>query len=79
MERNFFRRVEVAFPIQRQTHRERILSDLDFCLRDNSQAWILQPDGVYVRTMPAPGERPVRAQTELLAKYAAGPGFTQPV
>ncbi len=31
MERNFFRRVEVAFPIQRDTHRERILRDLDSC------------------------------------------------
>ena len=29
MERNFFRRVEVAFPIQRDAHRERILRDLD--------------------------------------------------
>ena len=76
MERNFFRRVEVAFPIQRQTHRERILRDLDFCLRDDTQAWILQPDGVYVRTTPAPGARPVSAQAELLAKYAIGLAFT---
>jgi polyphosphate kinase len=76
MERNFFRRVEVAFPIQRQTHRERILRDIDFCLRDDSQAWILQPDAVYVRTMPAPGARSTSAQTELLAKYATGFAFT---
>src|SRR6201986_3120778 len=38
MERNFFRRVEVAFPITRDTHRVRILQDLDLCLRDNVQA-----------------------------------------
>src|SRR6201996_7174210 len=49
MERNFFRRVEVAFPIQREWHRERILRDLDLCLRDNVQAWILQSDGTYKR------------------------------
>jgi polyphosphate kinase len=79
MERNFFRRVEVAFPIQRPTHRERILRDLDFCLRDDSQAWLLRPDGVYLRTTAPPGERPVSAQAELLAKYATGgPAFPQP-
>ena len=78
MERNFFRRVEVAFPIQRATHRERILRDLDFCLRDDCQAWILHPDGVYVRTTPAPGARAVSAQAELLAKYAIGLAFTAP-
>ncbi len=76
MERNFFRRVEVAFPIQRQAHRERILRDLDFCLSDNTQAWILQPDGAYIRTTPAADARPVSAQAELLAKYATGTPFT---
>ena len=78
MERNFFRRVEVAFPIQRETHRERILRDLDFCLRDDTQAWILQPDGFYVRTKPPAEGRPVTAQMELLAKYSTGSVFTPP-
>jgi polyphosphate kinase len=73
MERNFFRRVEIAFPIQRDTHRERILRDLDVCLRDNTQAWELQPDGSYERVERRPKERPVSAQTELLSIYAAGP------
>ncbi|HUI62033.1 MAG TPA: RNA degradosome polyphosphate kinase, partial [Steroidobacteraceae bacterium] len=41
MERNFFRRVEVAFPIKRRSHRERILRDLDIYLSDNTQAWTL--------------------------------------
>ena len=77
MERNFFRRVEVAFPIQQQTHRERILRDLDVCLRDNTQAWKLLPDGSYERIHRA-GARSVVAQTELLSAYAAGsvPTFT---
>jgi polyphosphate kinase len=72
MERNFFRRVEIAFPIQRDTHRERILRDLDLCLRDNMQAWELQPDGSYKRVERRPEERPVIAQSELLSIYAAG-------
>jgi polyphosphate kinase len=74
MERNFFRRVEIAFPIQRDAHRQRILRDLDLCLRDNMQAWELQPDGCYRRVQRNPDEKPVNVQSELLATYAAGPG-----
>ena len=71
MERNFFRRVEVAFPIERRKHRERILRDLDVYLRDNTQAWELRADGTYQRVQRAEGEAPVSAQGELLAAYAA--------
>jgi len=72
MERNFFRRVEVAFPIRRAEHRARILRDLEVCLRDNCQAWLLRPDGSYQRIQRG-AERAVNAQAELLATYAAGP------
>src|SRR5204863_485243 len=61
MERNFLRRVDVAFPVRRERHAERILRDLDFCLQDNCQAWKLQPDGCYVR-IGRGGERVVRTQ-----------------
>ena len=71
MERNFFRRVEVAFPIERQIHRERILRDLHYCLSDTCQAWKLLPDGRYERILRAV-RRPVNAQMELLGRYAAG-------
>jgi polyphosphate kinase len=73
MERNFFRRVEVAFPIRRPEHRARTLRDLEMCLKDNSQAWQLQPDGHYERITRGKNERAVNAQAELLAVYAAGP------
>jgi polyphosphate kinase len=73
MERNFFRRVEVAFPIRRPEHRARILRDLEMSLKDNCQAWLLQPDGSYER-ITRDSERAVNAQAELLAAYAAGPG-----
>ena len=72
MERNFFRRVEVAFPIRRTDHAERILRDLDFCLKDNCQAWELQPDGRYERIVRGK-QRAFSAQAELLTAYAAGP------
>jgi len=71
MERNFFRRVEVAFPVREETHRERILRDLNSYLSDNTQAWTLGRDGHYVRCER--GSEPARdAQGSLLARYAAG-------
>ena len=78
MERNFFRRVEIGFPILRDTHRQRILRDLSLCLQDNVQSWELQPDGSYKRVERKPDEKPVIAQNEMLAFYAPGmaPLFT---
>jgi polyphosphate kinase len=52
MERNCFRRIEVAFPIQDERYRRRILHDLEEYLDDNSQAWVLQRDGEYIHTNP---------------------------
>jgi polyphosphate kinase len=70
MERNFFRRVEIAFPVREQTHRERILRDLNSYLADNTHAWTLGRDGRYARVST---ESPPRdAQGALLARYAAG-------
>jgi polyphosphate kinase len=73
MERNFFRRVEVGFPVQRESQRDRILRDLNLFLADNTQAWLLQPDGSYVRTQPEQ-QSPISAQKQLLDFYAAGSG-----
>ena len=73
MERNFFRRVEGAFPVLRGSQRERILRDLHLYLADNTQAWLLRPDGSYARAETG-SEAPVCAQKQLLDLYAAGPG-----
>jgi polyphosphate kinase len=70
MERNFFRRIEVAFPIERRKHRERILRDLNIYLSDNTQAWELQSDGTYTR-VGAQNETPICAQHKLLEAHAA--------
>ncbi len=75
MERNFFRRVEVGFPVLRDAQRERILRDLQLYLADNTQAWLLRSDGSYVRTEPG-SDPPVCAQKQLLENYAAGAGST---
>ena len=72
MERNFFRRVEVAFPIRRDVHRARILNDLETYLADDTQSWDLGRDGMYSKVETSK-DSPVNSQSQLLAKYAAGP------
>jgi polyphosphate kinase len=71
MERNFFRRVEIAFPVREHTHRERILRDLNFYMSDNVQAWELGRDGTYTRRSRN-GDEVRDAQAILLGRYAAG-------
>jgi polyphosphate kinase len=70
MERNFFRRVEIAFPVREQTHRDRILRDLNSYLTDNCQAWTLERTGRYQRCERHGEARD--AQQSLLTRYAAG-------
>ena len=69
MDRNFFRRVEVAFPVEDKALRERIVHDLARYLDDNSQTWLLQSDGGYRRAVPGQ-HTPRSAQQELLAELA---------
>ena len=52
MERNFFHRIEVAFPVQDERYRRRIIQDLEFYLSDDCQSWQLQSDGSYIKSIP---------------------------
>ncbi|MGC3979857.1 MAG: polyphosphate kinase 1 [Steroidobacteraceae bacterium] len=69
MERNFFRRVEVAFPIRDQRYRDRIIRDLEKYLTDNTQAWVLQSNGEYVRASTE-NAQPVCAQQDFLNRIS---------
>lgn len=69
MERNFFRRIEVCFPIENKMHRDRIVEELETYLADNAQAWKLHSDGTYERLKCK--EAPlISAQDALLRRYA---------
>jgi polyphosphate kinase len=73
MDRNFYRRVEVAFPIEIKTLRERVIKEsLGFYLADNIQAWVLTSDGNYRRLSPD-GQEPASAQGMLLRELAETP------
>jgi polyphosphate kinase len=73
--RSFFRRIEIAFPIQDGILRERVIRDLlTIPLNDNSKARFLQPDGAYCRAAPVPGAESHRSQSEFIAQAMTGVG-----
>jgi polyphosphate kinase len=63
MPRNFFRRVETAFPVEEPALAQQVVDVLDTMLKDNVRARVLKEDGSYERLKPAEGEAPVDAQT----------------
>jgi polyphosphate kinase len=69
MNRNLFQRVETCFPIENKKLREWVVHDLHTYLADNTQAWLLQSDGTYVRATPGDAE-PLTAQQVLLQGMA---------
>ena len=73
MDRNFFRRIELCFPVQDSKLKRRVIGEgLKPYLRDNVQAWEMDEDGGYTRKRPARGSRAVRlnAQEQLLTLLA---------
>ncbi len=68
MPRNFFRRVEMLFPIEDPVLRQRIIDDvLAIELRDNVDARELQPDGSYAAPGRKSGEQGFSAQKYFMA------------
>ena len=60
MPRNFYRRIELAFPIETQALRDQIVNDvIPAFLNDRVKARELQADGTYRRLKPE-GEEPRR-------------------
>ena len=66
MPRNFFRRIEVMFPVEDAQLRTRICDRvLPTILADNVKARVQNPDGSYRRAVAPEGQPPVRSQTAL--------------
>src|SRR5271155_3033283 len=66
MDRNLFRRIEVAFPVEAPDPQSRVADDLKLYLADDTQAWIMNSNGEYSR---ADGARGISAQSLLLESY----------
>ncbi len=74
MPRNFFRRIEVMFPIEDPKLKARIVENiLTAQLADTVKARVQQVDGTYLRRSPEPGEAGLRSQVVLqgLARESA--------
>jgi len=67
MPRNFFRRIEVVFPVEDGVLRDWLLREyLQVQLADNMKARLMQPDGNYVLPPPPPGTPHCDSQTEFV-------------
>ena len=70
MDRNFFRRVEICFPVLDPKLKKRVISEgLRPYLEDNCQAWEMDQEGQYHQRSPRQG-KPVAAQDTLLERLA---------
>jgi polyphosphate kinase len=67
MDRNFFRRIELGFPVLDEKLKRRVIGEgLRPYLEDNCQSWIMDGDGAYSQQQPRTRKR-YAAQEELLA------------
>ena len=67
MSRNLFRRIEVAFPILDKALKRRVMAEgLTPYLKDNMNAWELEPDGHYQRRKARGKQRAFNAQQHLM-------------
>jgi len=72
MPRNFFRRIELAIPIEDGVLRERLISEaLAISLADNAKARWLQAEGSYRRSTTVPRDTSRRSQSQFLALTGA--------
>lgn len=54
MDRNFFRRVELGFPVFDKALKKRVINEaFTYALRDNQLAWRALPNGTYVKIKPS--------------------------
>jgi polyphosphate kinase len=76
MDRNFFRRIEVCFPVLDPKLKKRVIEEsLKVYLEDNAQAWDMDGDGHYKRGKSPKGKR-MSAQAVVLEKLSIQPGPT---
>jgi polyphosphate kinase len=69
MDRNFFRRIELAFPVRDPELKRRVVSEgIEAYLDDGSQTWVMNSEGGYEPPAPRRG-RPRVVQEELLRTH----------
>ncbi len=66
MHRNLHNRVELIVPIIDVRLKEKLWDFLEIILKDNRQAWTLQPDGSYIQKIPGEGETEIATHPEMM-------------
>jgi polyphosphate kinase len=73
MDRNFFRRIEVCFPVLDKKLKKRAIDEgLKIYLQDNCQSWDMDSEGYYRHKNPRRAGRKC-AQIELLKQFTSAP------
>ena len=73
MDRNFFRRIEVCFPVLDKKLKKRVIDEgLKIYLQDNCQSWDMDGEGHYRQKSPRRGEKKC-AQCDLLEQFTRTP------
>jgi polyphosphate kinase len=70
MERNLDRRIEVLVPVLDTSLQARLEETIELNLADDTNAWILGPDGEWKRTAPVLGLSAQRRLQELALERA---------
>jgi polyphosphate kinase len=73
MPRNFERRVEAVTPVEDKLLHEPLRTLLGTYLRDNRNAWILQPDGSYVQRQLDGGPEQSAQQIAIASTWGSAP------
>ncbi|CAH1904444.1 Polyphosphate kinase [Candidatus Nitrotoga sp. HW29] len=72
MDRNFFRRVEVCFPVLDKKLKKRVIDEgLKAYMQDNFQAWVMDSDGHY--RVKTPGRYALKCAQSLLLQQLSDP------
>jgi polyphosphate kinase len=78
MNRNLFRRVEIAVPVRSPALKKRVLREgLEVYLKDNVNAWELDGGGHYRRRKPRGSQAPHSAQQQLMETLGSGASTEQ--
>jgi len=62
MVRNLDSRVELLIPVEDLASKKRLIRILEAIFKDNTNAFLIQPDGSSKRIQPQKGEKPFRLQ-----------------
>jgi len=72
MQRNLDRRVEIVFPIEEETLKEKLKKILDVAFQDNLKARIMLPDGRYLMNRPVFTQPKISFQDWLIEDIVSG-------